>query len=107
MHQVALVYTTQCSFNSAITIFSKAHDISCLHMQNFTIKRVLAKTFSSVSNEMNAILLTQIQVSHVENKHLCQFIEKQQRKGKKNKRTIVAIAKLFLLHTNAKRFTQL
>ena len=72
---------SSCSFNSAITIFSKAHDISCLHLQNFTIKRVLAKTFSSVSNEMNAILLTQIQVKHVENKHLCQSIEKQQRKG--------------------------
>lgn len=56
-----------------------------MHMQNFTIKRVLAKTFSSISNEINAILLTQIQVSHVENKHFCQSIEKQQRKGKRIK----------------------
>lgn len=71
-------------------------------MQNFTIKRVLAKTLASVSNEINAILLTQFQVKHVENKHFCQSIKKQQQEGERKKRTSMAIAKLFLLHTNTK-----
>ena len=71
-------------------------------MQSFTIKRVLPKTLASVSSEINAILLTQIQVKHVENKHFCQSIEKQQQEGKRKKRTSLAIGKLFLLHTNTK-----
>ena len=39
------------SLNSPITIFSKAHDMSCSHMRNLTIKIALTKTFASVSNE--------------------------------------------------------
>ena len=45
------------SLKSVITIFSKAHDMSCLHIHNFTIKVALRKTFASVSNKSSPILV--------------------------------------------------
>ena len=35
---------------SAITVFSKAHGVSYLHIWNFTIKVALTKTFACVSS---------------------------------------------------------
>ena len=72
-------------------------------MQSFTIKRVLPKTLASVSSEINAILLTQIQVKHVENKHFCQSIEKQQQEGKRKKEQAWLLEKFFS-YTQIQRF---
>ena len=63
------------SLNSNITVFSKAHDMTCSHRQNFA-KIALTQTVVSVSN------------SHMKNiyaKKLCQSSQKQQREVQRKK----------------------
>ena len=43
---------------SAITVSSKAHGMSYLHIRNFTIKVALTKTFACVFSDSNLILAT-------------------------------------------------
>ena len=55
---VILKYHVIKEFKSAITIFSKARDMSYWHIRNFVIKVTLTKTFACVSSDSSLILVT-------------------------------------------------
>ena len=87
---------------SAITVSSKAHGMSYLHIRNFTIKVALTKTFACVSIDSTLILVTPSYITNDEvyAKKLLQVHPKTATGSKKREKK--AIVKLFGLHTNAK-----
>ena len=80
---------------STITIFSKAHGMSYLHVQNFTIKVALTKIFFCVANNSGLILVTSSCITNDSSKN-----DNRKKKEKKKKRK--AVVKAFALHPNAK-----
>ena len=83
------------ALKSAITIFSKAHGMSYLHIRNFKITVALTKTFASASSDSSLILVTSSCVTNDE-------IYAKSVTGRKIEKTRKAITKLFALHANAK-----
>ena len=81
---------------STITIFSKAHGMSYLHIQNFTIKVALTKIFFCVANDSDLILVTSSCMTNDPSKN-----DDRKKKEKKKKRK--SVSKVFALYVNAKK----
>ena len=47
-----------CLFTTAVTMFSKAHGVSCSHRRNFRSSEHFKQLFSSLSNEISPVLVT-------------------------------------------------
>ena len=77
------------ALKSAITLFSKAHGMSYLHIRNFTIKVALTKIFAFVSSDSSLILVTPSCITNDEiyaKKNFCRSVQKRPQEAKKEKR---------------------
>ena len=88
MYLVVEKQNSTCSLNSVITILSKGHGMSCVHLRIFTIKIAL-KTFSSVSSEIIPILVARVLSNDWRNIYskinFFQFIQKPWQERKREK----------------------
>ena len=94
------------ALKSAITLFSKAHGMSYLHIRNFTIKVALTKIFAFVSSDSSLILVTPSCITNDEITQKKTFVgpskngHRKQKKKKEKKGNI----KAFCLTCKSKKF---